>query len=80
MRLRKKTIRFIEFILIGVVMGVFEDSIAVFFVTGEAITFDTLWIILLVALPFAFLSEYVVDNPKFWQKLNIFKKENHEES
>lgn len=75
MRLNKKVIRFLEFAIIGVVMGTIEDSIAVYFVTGEKVTFDTVWIIVLVALPFAFISEYVVDHPKFWEKLNIFKKE-----
>ena len=75
MRLNKKVIRFLEFALIGVVMGTFEDSIAVYFVTGEKVTFDTIWIIVLVSIPFAFISEYVVDHPKFWESLNIFKKE-----
>jgi len=75
MKLGKKTIRFLEFAVIGVVMGTFEDSIAVYFVTGEPVTFDTLWIIVLVAIPFAFISEYVVDHPKFWEKLSIVKKE-----
>lgn len=78
MHLRKKTVRFLEFALIGVVMGTIEDSIAVYFVTGEPVTFNTLWIIVIVALPFAFISEYVVDHPKFWERFNIFKKEDHE--
>lgn len=78
MKLKKGTIRFIEFALIGVIMGTVEDSIAVYFVTGEKVTFETLWIIFLVALPFAFISEYVVDHPKFWEKLKILKKEENE--
>lgn len=77
MRLKKRSIRFLEFALIGVVMGTFEDTIAVYFVTGEKITFDTIWIVFLVALPFAFLSEYVVDHPKFWKKvLHLPEEEN----
>jgi len=79
MRLRRRTVRFIEFALIGVIMGTFEDTLAVYFVTGEQITFDTVWIVFLVALPFAFLSEYVVDHPKFWQKVLRLKDENHSE-
>jgi hypothetical protein len=75
MRLNKKVIRFLEFAIIGVVMGTFEDSIAVYFVTGEKVTFDTVWIIVLVAIPFAFISEYVVDHPKFWERLKIFRKD-----
>jgi len=78
MKLHKKTIRFLEFAVIGVLMGTLEDSIAVYFVTGDLVTFDTVWIIVLVAVPFAFISEYVVDHPKFWEKLNIFKREEYE--
>lgn len=69
MKIRKRTIRFIEFLLIGLLMGVFEDALVVYFVTGEKITFHTIWIVFLVALPFAFLSEYVVDHPKFWKSV-----------
>lgn len=77
MKIKKRTIRFIEFLLIGLFMGVFEDTLAVYFVTGEKITFQTIWIVFLVALPFAFLSEYVVDHPKFWK--SIFKLKDDED-
>ncbi len=69
MQLRKRTVRFLEFALIGIVMGVFEDTLAVYFVTGERVTYHTVWIVFLVALPFAFFSEYVVDHPNFWKKV-----------
>ena len=48
-------------------MGVMEDVIAVWFSTGEKITFRVVWIVFLVALPFAIISEYVVDHPRFWK-------------
>jgi len=67
MKLRKKHIRIIEFLVIGVVVGVIEDLIAVFFATGAQITFDVFWVVLAVAVPFAFLSEVVVDHPRFWE-------------
>lgn len=75
MKIRKRTIRFIEFLLIGLFMGVFEDTLAVYFVTGEKITFHTIWIVFLVALPFAFLSEYVVDHPRFWKSIFRLKED-----
>lgn len=77
MKIRKRTIRFMEFLLIGVVMGTFEDTLAVYFVTGEKVTFDTVWVVFLVALPFAFISEYVVDHPNFWKKVLRLKDEDH---
>ena len=48
-------------------MGILEDLIAVFLSTGEQITFRVFWVVFLVALPFAFISEYVVDHPRFWK-------------
>lgn len=84
MRIRNKTLRFIEFFLVGVVMGMAEDVLAVWFSTGEKITFRVVWIVFLVALPFAIISEYVVDHPRFWKTIfrlkdddgGVEKKEN----
>ena len=71
MQIKKKTLRFLEFFLIGVVLGIFEDVLAVWFATGEPITLKVIGVVFLVALPFAIISEYVVDHPKFWK--TIFK-------
>lgn len=69
MKIRNKTLRFIEFFLVGVVMGIIEDVLAVWLSTGEQITFRVIWIVFLVALPFAIISEYIVDHPKFWKTI-----------
>lgn len=78
MRIRNKTLRFIEFFLVGIVMGMAEDVIAVWFSTGEKITFRVIWVVFLVALPFAILSEYVVDHPRFWKTILRMKEEETE--
>ena len=64
-----KKIRILEFLVIGVVMGIGEDLLAVKLATDATIDWRILWIVIAVAIPFAFISEVVVDNPKFWQKL-----------
>lgn len=66
---RLKKLRLIEFLVIGVAMGVLEDLIAIAFATEETINFQVIWIVLLVAIPFAFISEVVVDHPRFWEKI-----------
>ena len=66
---RLKKLRLVEFLIIGVVMGVAEDLLAVYFATGEKIDFHIFWIVFLVALPFAVISELVVDHPRFWEKI-----------
>lgn len=52
---------FLEFLIFGVVMGVIEDIIAIKFATDELITFETIVIITLVAIPFAIIGELIVD-------------------
>ncbi|MBW3010901.1 hypothetical protein KY326_01640 [Candidatus Woesearchaeota archaeon] len=52
---------FLEFLVFGVVMGIFEDLIAVSLVTGELITLRTIIIVTLVAIPFAAFGELIVD-------------------
>ena len=66
-KISEKTERILEFVVIGLIMGITEDLLAVWLATGEPITWDILWIVILVALPFAFVSEYVVDHPRFWR-------------
>jgi hypothetical protein len=67
MRVSERTRRTLEFLVIGIVMGVSEDLLAVWLSTGEPITWSVLWIVVAVALPFAFISEFVVDHPDFWK-------------
>ena len=50
---RLKKLRLLEFLVIGVVVGVIEDIIAIFFATETTINFRVFWIVLLVAVPFA---------------------------
>ncbi len=58
---RRRVERFLEFLVIGVALGVTEDVIAVRLATGAAIDLQVIGIIVLVAIPFAALSELIVD-------------------
>lgn len=69
--MRVRTLRLIEFVVVGVVMGTAEDLLAVFLATDAEFSWHILWVVFAVAVPFAFISEIVVDHPKFWGK--IFK-------
>jgi hypothetical protein len=62
---------FLEFLIFGVIVGVIEDIIALKFATGEPITPKVIGIVVLVAIPFAFLGEVVVDKIDF---VEIFEK------
>ena len=60
--------RLLEFFIIGLVMGITEDVIAVAVSTGESITWNILWVVALIAIPFAVISELVVDHFKPFHK------------
>ncbi len=67
----KRRLRILEFLIIGLGMGILEDLLAIWLATDDAINFQILYIVVAVAIPFAFISEIVVDHPRFWEK--IFK-------
>lgn len=54
--------RFSEFLVIGVLLGVTEDLIAVRLTTGADFTLEMLAIVIAVTIPFAAFSELVVDS------------------
>ena len=68
-RISDRVERFLEFLIIGLVMGVSEDLLAVWLTTDAPITWPMFGIVVLVALPFAFVSEFIVDHPKFWRRI-----------
>jgi hypothetical protein len=73
-------VRLIEFFIVGVVCGVIEDLIAIMLVTDGGFEWRHLFVAIVVALPFAVVSEIVVDHPDFWKKIlpiRFFNKENN---
>ncbi|USZ72222.1 hypothetical protein [Natronosalvus halobius] len=57
--------RLLEFFVIGVAFGVTEDVLAVVVATDAAVTPQVIGIVVLIAVPFAVLSELIVDHPRF---------------
>ena len=67
-RVSERTERIIEFLVVGLVMGMGEDLLAVWLTTDAAITWEVVGIVFVIAVPFAFISEFVVDHPHFWKR------------
>lgn len=63
--------RFLEFFIVGIILGVSEDLLAIFLVTNEPIDLRVFMIAFFVAFPFAVFSELIVDHDKF---KNLMKK------
>jgi hypothetical protein len=62
---------FAEFLVFGIVVGVIEDIIAIKVVANASITWHTLGVVILIAIPFAVLGEFVVDRIDF---VELFRK------
>lgn len=65
---------FLEFLIFGIVLGLAEDIIIIKILTNEPITFKIMGIIFLVALPFAFIGEYIVDKIDFLKYFKVSQK------
>ncbi|MEW5805557.1 MAG: hypothetical protein AB1721_02445 [Patescibacteria group bacterium] len=66
---------FLEFLIFGILIGIIEDLIAIKVATGQPITFQVFKAVFLIAIPFAFLGEIVVDKIDFVEIMKrIFKK------
>jgi formate/nitrite transporter FocA (FNT family) len=57
--------RLMQFFVIGVLMGIAEDLIAIHFATDAKITWQVVKIAFLVAFPFAIISELIADSKIF---------------
>lgn len=55
--------RITEFFIVGVIAGMSEDLLAIYATTGS-LNFKSIWIVALIAIPFAIISELIVDHFK----------------
>lgn len=73
----KKVEVIFEFLILGIVIGITEDLIAIKLTTGEPITLRVVGIVVLIAIPFALLGEVVFDRIDFSEIFkNLFEKKN----
>ncbi len=67
-------LRILEFVLAGLIVDTIENIISIKLSTGAKITADVFVTAFLVVIPFAILTEIVIDHPKFWPKVAGFFK------
>jgi hypothetical protein len=67
----KKIEVFFEFLIFGILIGITEDLIAIKLVTDQPITPRVFGIIVLIAIPFAFLGEIIADRIDF---VHLYRK------
>lgn len=78
--LKRRTLRIVEFLIVGVLFGLIEDVIAVKAVSEAVIDFRVVMTILVIAIPFAIVSELIVDHPRFWTALRLHHPEKETET
>lgn len=72
MKLNPKRVEvFLVFLVFGTLMGVVEDLLAIKFATECPVTLDSVGVVVLIAVPFAFLGELIINRVDFAQ---VFKK------
>ncbi len=56
-------------------MDLVENAIVMRVTTGESMAFAEMGVAMLVIIPFAVLTELVIDHPRFWHRL--FRRKGH---
>lgn len=62
-------LRILEFIVAGLILDLTENIISIKLTTGAEINFKVFWIALMVVVPFAIITEVIIDHPSFWHKV-----------
>ncbi len=62
-------LRILEFIVAGILLDLAENFIIVRAATGRSLVLKEIGVALLVIIPFAIVTELVIDHPRFWHRL-----------
>jgi len=69
MRHANTKIRFIEFLVGGVLTHLMVTALFFRLATGRLPTIAEFGLAVLIIIPFSFVTEYVIDHPRFWHRL-----------
>lgn len=68
-------VRILEFIIAGILVDLVENAVVLKVTTGQLLTLEQIGVAILVIIPFAILTEVVIDHPRFWHRL--FRRRGH---
>jgi len=69
-----RKLRILEFIIIGLIANSLDNIVAIRYAAGVSLTPAVFAKLFLFVVPFAILSELIVDHPNFWKKVMKFLK------
>lgn len=67
-------LRILEFIVAGIILDLTESIISIKLATEASLNLKVFLITLIVVIPFAIVTELVIDHPEFWNKVLRLKK------
>jgi hypothetical protein len=77
MRFHRNTwLRILEFVVAGILLDLVENLIVFKTAAGRTLQLEEIGIAILVIIPFAILSELIIDHPRFWHRLLRLKEIN----
>ncbi len=62
-------VRILEFIVAGILVDLVENAVVLKVTTGQLLTLEQIGVAILVIIPFAILTEVIIDHPRFWHRL-----------
>jgi hypothetical protein len=62
-------LRILEFIVAGIILDLVENFVIVRAATGRTLVLAELGVAVLIIIPFAIITELVIDHPRFWHRL-----------
>lgn len=67
-------IRILEFVVAGIILDLTENIISIKLATDASLNPKIFLITLIVVIPFAIITELVIDHPDFWNRVLRLKK------
>jgi hypothetical protein len=68
-------IRILEFVIAGILFDLVENIVVFKASTGRTLVWEEIGVAALIVIPFAVLSELIIDHPRFWHRL--FRRAGH---
>jgi branched-subunit amino acid transport protein len=70
---RNTWLRILEFVVAGILFDLVENTVVFKAAAGRTLALEEIGVAALVIVPFAVLSELIIDHPRFWHRLFRWK-------
>lgn len=71
---RRTWLRILEFVVAGILLDLAENMVVFKVSAGRSLALEEVGVAILVIVPFAVISELIIDHPRFWHKVLHLKE------